>query len=109
MNKIKKYIFLVLYYYFARFLPSGKFGKFVACPSFPNCKNTKTLDENGNVVEKKVESPKTTDKVCSKCGKPMVIRSGRYGEFLACSGYPKCKNIENIPTNFSNKEHGGDK
>ena len=87
----------------------GKFGKFVACPSFPNCKNTKTLDENGNVVEKKVEAPKTTDKVCAKCGKPMVIRSGRYGEFLACSGYPKCKNIENIQTNFTNKVIGEDK
>ena len=87
----------------------GKFGKFVACPSFPACKNTKTLDENGNVVEKKVDAPKTTDKVCAKCGKPMVIRSGRYGEFLACSGYPKCKNIENIQTNFSNKVSGEDK
>ncbi len=76
---------------------SGKFGKFLACPSFPNCKNTKTLDENGNIVEKKAETPKESDRLCEKCGKPMVIRNGRYGEFLACSGYPKCKNIVNLP------------
>ena len=33
-----------------------------------------------------------TDEVCEKCGKPMVIKSGRYGKFLACSGFPDCKN-----------------
>lgn len=75
----------------------GKHGKFLACPSFPNCKNTKTLDENGNVVEKKSVEPKVSDKVCDKCGKPMVVRSGKYGPFLACSGFPKCRNIVNIP------------
>jgi DNA topoisomerase-1 len=76
---------------------TGKHGKFLACPSFPTCRNTKTLDENGNVIEKKTAEPQTSDKVCDKCGKPMVIRNGRYGPFLACSGFPKCKNIVNIP------------
>ena len=76
---------------------NGKHGRFLACPSFPNCRNTKTLDENGNVIEKKVEQPQMSDKLCEKCGKPMVIRNGRYGPFLACSGYPKCKTIVNIP------------
>ena len=33
------------------------------------------------------------DEPCEKCGKPMVIRTGKYGEFLSCSGYPDCKNI----------------
>lgn len=75
----------------------GKHGKFLACPSFPNCKNTKTLDENGNVVEKKSVEPKVSDKTCDKCGKPMVVRSGKYGPFLACSGFPKCRNIVNMP------------
>ena len=75
----------------------GKHGKFLACPSFPTCKNTKTLDEKGNVVEKKTAEPKVSDKVCDKCGKPMVVRSGKYGPFLACSGFPKCRNIVNMP------------
>jgi DNA topoisomerase-1 len=75
---------------------NGKHGKFLACPSFPDCKNTKTLDGNGKVVERKVEEPEITDQKCEKCGKIMVVRKGKFGPFLACSGYPKCKNIVNI-------------
>ena len=37
-----------------------------------------------------------TDEVCEKCGKPMVIKVGRYGKFMACSGYPECKNVKKI-------------
>jgi DNA topoisomerase-1 len=40
-----------------------------------------------------------TDEICEKCGKPMVIKSGRYGVFLACSGFPKCKNTRPIEPN----------
>jgi DNA topoisomerase-1 len=76
---------------------NGRHGRFLACPSFPDCKNTKTLDENGNVIERKVSEAQPSDRKCEKCGKPMVIRSGKYGPFLACSGFPKCKNIVNIP------------
>lgn len=46
-------------------------------------------------IKIKVE-PKPTDKVCSKCGSPMVIRTGKFGEFLACSNYPTCKNVESL-------------
>ncbi|MDR0426035.1 MAG: type I DNA topoisomerase [Clostridiales bacterium] len=77
----------------------GKYGKFLACPGFPKCKNTKNLDENGNVVEREaaMSARPTEDSgaVCEKCGKPMVYKEGRYGRFLACSGYPQCKNIKN--------------
>src|SRR5258706_13889760 len=44
---------------------------------------------------KAMEEP--TDEVCDKCGKPMVIKWGRYGKFLACSGYPECKNTRQLP------------
>lgn len=37
-----------------------------------------------------------TDEICDKCGKPMVFKYGRYGKFLACSGYPECKNIKKV-------------
>ena len=69
----------------------GRFGKFLACSNYPDCRNTKPLDENG-----KPEEPEKIDKKCDKCGKPMIVKNGRYGKFIACSGYPDCKNIVNI-------------
>ena len=70
---------------------NGRFGRFLACPNYPSCKNTKTVDKDGNpleqVNEKKVESAGFT---CEKCGAEMLVRSGRFGEFYACSNYPKC-------------------
>ncbi|MCH5164140.1 MAG: type I DNA topoisomerase [Clostridiales bacterium] len=74
-------------------IKQGRFGKFLACPNYPKCKNTKALDSDGKPVE--VEAPVEGEK-CEKCGKPMVLRKGRFGDFWACSGYPKCKNIKNI-------------
>ena len=79
---------------------NGKFGRFLACPNFPKCRNTKALDENGNVVDKEnLKQPEQTGVICDKCGSPMVLRHGKFGDFLACSAYPKCKNIKNIQTN----------
>mgnify|MGYP003694453327 CR=1 FL=1 len=70
----------------------GRRGEFLACRSYPECKGTKnfTRDENGDIVIAKAE---TTDEVCDKCGKPMLVRFGRFGKFLGCSGYPECKTI----------------
>lgn len=51
--------------------------------------------ENGR--RESAPAPEVTDQVCPKCGKPLVKRAGKYGEFLGCSGYPKCKTIINIP------------
>ena len=47
----------------------------------------------GSEMERVKIEPKMTDQVCPNCGKPMVVRSSRYGEFLGCSGYPECKTI----------------
>ncbi|MCK5122745.1 MAG: type I DNA topoisomerase [Candidatus Pacebacteria bacterium] len=69
----------------------GRFGKFMACNNYPDCKNTKQINEKGEI-----EEPETTNEVCEKCGKPMVFKQGRYGKFLGCSGYPDCKNIKAI-------------
>ena len=70
---------------------NGRFGKFLACPNYPACKNTKAVDKDGNILEpvkeKKVES---AGFACEKCGADMLVRSGRFGEFYACSNYPKC-------------------
>ncbi len=75
-------------------IKTGRFGKFLACPNYPKCKNTKNLDENGNISEPK--APEVSDVVCDKCGAMMVVKTGKYGKFLACPNYPKCKNIVNL-------------
>ncbi len=66
----------------------GRFGKFLACPNYPECKNTKPLNEK--------DAPEETNEVCEKCSSKMLKRRGRYGEFLACSNYPECKNTKPI-------------
>jgi DNA topoisomerase-1 len=81
---------------------SGRFGDFMACSGYPQCKNTKPLP--GSKEAEKVEE------VCEKCGKPMVFKRSRFGSFLACSGYPDCKNIKPIlkPTGIKCPLCGGD-
>ena len=69
---------------------NGRFGKFLACPNYPECKNTKTIDKDGNVSEPVVESPKLAGFKCEVCGSDMIVRNGKYGTFYACSNYPTC-------------------
>lgn len=70
---------------------SGRFGKFLACPNYPKCRNTKAVDKQGNVVEKVTVQPKSAGFTCENCGADMVIRTGKFGEFYACSNYPQCR------------------
>jgi DNA topoisomerase I len=67
----------------------GKMGRFLACTGYPECKNTKDFKEVDGKIVPVEEQP--TDEVCEKCGRSMVIKRGRFGRFLACSGYPECK------------------
>lgn len=69
-------------------IKKGRFGKFLACPNYPECKNTKPLNQK--------EAAEPTDIDCELCGAKMVKRKGRFGDFLACSNYPKCKNTKQI-------------
>jgi DNA topoisomerase I len=72
----------------------GKFGLFLGCSNYPTCKFTKPYDksdDNGGAARVKATP---TGRKCEKCGSEMVVRTGKYGKFLACSGYPKCKNIK---------------
>ncbi|PWB38515.1 MAG: type I DNA topoisomerase [Parcubacteria group bacterium] len=69
----------------------GRFGRFLACSNYPECKNTKPLDENGEVA-----APEVTDEKCPNCGQPMIFKQGRFGRFLACSNYPTCKTTKNV-------------
>ncbi len=77
-------------------------GEFLACTRYPECKNAKNFeyDTEGNIkIIEKVEPVVREDIKCEKCGKPMAVRSGRFGKFLGCTGYPKCRNIKGIDEN----------
>ncbi|MBN1364335.1 MAG: type I DNA topoisomerase [Syntrophaceae bacterium] len=71
----------------------GRYGQFLGCTGYPECKNIKKMDKDGRIT---VQEKQATDKVCELCGKPMVLKRGRYGQFLGCTGYPECKNIKKI-------------
>ncbi len=83
----------------------GRFGRFLACPGYPECKNTKEFAETAEGIEI-VEKETETDEVCEKCGKPMIIKTGRFGRFMACSGYPECENTKAISTGVTCPEEG---
>ncbi len=76
----------------------GKNGHFLACTQYPDCSFTSNYlrDEKGNlsIVEKFVDNTPVKD--CIKCGKPMIQKEGRFGLFLACTGYPECKHTESV-------------
>ena len=77
----------------------GKAGEFLACPNYPECKNTSNFKRNEEgKIEIVVEELEMTEESCPKCSKPMVIRTGRYGRFLACSNYPSCKGTKPLTT-----------
>lgn len=73
----------------------GKMGEFLACENYPECKHTQNFrkDKDGKIVPVDREQPEESGEVCEKCGRPMVYKHGRFGRFLACSGYPECRHI----------------
>ncbi len=66
-------------------LKRGRFGQFMACTGYPECKTTRRLDQQKKVPDVPL------DEKCPQCGRMLVLRHGRYGEFTSCSGYPECK------------------
>jgi DNA topoisomerase-1 len=74
----------------------GKNGSFLACTGYPDCKNTKEIVRTlaGEIT---IVPQKTTDEVCETCNAPMMVRRGKFGEFLACTRYPECKTTKPVP------------
>jgi DNA topoisomerase-1 len=73
-------------------LRNGPWGPFMSCPGYsedPPCKTIRKLTQK---VQQK--PPVVLEEACPKCGKPLLQRDGQYGEFIACSGYPKCKYVK---------------
>lgn len=88
----------------------GRMGEFLACEKYPECTNTQdfTKDADGKIVPVEKELPQESGQACEKCGKPMVYKNGKFGQFLACSGYPECKHIQAEKTGVACPEEGCD-
>ncbi len=87
-------------------LRNGPWGPFMACPGYnedPPCRTIRKLNQK---VQQK--PPVQLDENCPKCGKPLLLRNGQYGEFISCSGYPKCKYIKQELLEVKCPKDGGD-
>lgn len=99
----------------------GRFGAFLACSGYPECKNTREIGPAAAAagaasdasdlpaaakaakIKAEPDPVEAEAEPCEKCGKPMVLRRGRFGPFLACSGYPECKTTRRIKINKEGK------
>ena len=75
----------------------GKHGSFVACTGYPECTNTRELTVDLPDIEKNGDlGEQDEQEYFENCGRPMVLKKGRFGTFFACSGYPECKTTKQI-------------
>ena len=85
----------------------GRFGQFLACSGYPECKTTrKLISTSQGLAAAKPDQP--LDEKCPKCGEHLVIKHGRFGEFTACSNYPKCRHVKLKSTGVVCPRDGGD-
>jgi len=87
-------------------LRNGPWGPFMACPGYnedPPCKTIRKLTQ-----KVQTKPPVVLEEPCPKCGKPLLQRDGQYGEFIACSGYPKCKYVKQELLEVKCPKDGGD-
>jgi DNA topoisomerase-1 len=85
----------------------GRFGQFLACTGYPECKTTRKIiaTKQGMTAAK---PDQILDEKCPKCGSNLVIKQGRFGEFTACTNYPKCKYVKQKSTGVLCPKDGGD-
>lgn len=73
----------------------GKRGRFIACTGYPDCDYTRNIGETAEQAAEEAEAPTVIEgRVCPDCGGELHIKKGRYGKFIGCANYPKCKHIE---------------
>ncbi len=88
-------------------IKSGRYGRFLSCSGFPECKNSRPLlSEEERALRERVSEE--VDEFCEKCERPMAVKTGRSGRFLACTGYPECKNTKPFLVGVDCPECGGD-
>jgi DNA topoisomerase I len=88
-------------------LKRGRFGMFLACTGYPECKTTRKIIATKQGVTA-AKPDQVLDELCPNCGKPLVIKQGRFGEFTACTGYPECKYVKQKSTGVICPKDGGD-
>jgi DNA topoisomerase-1 len=74
----------------------GRHGSFIACTGYPECTNTRELAVDLPDIDKADLTEQDAEEYCENCGRPMVLKKGRFGQFYACSGYPDCKTTKQI-------------
>ena len=74
----------------------GKHGSFIACTGYPECTNTREVEQEVADGDKSALGEQDEAEYCENCGRPMVLKKGRFGQFFACSGYPDCKTTKQI-------------
>jgi DNA topoisomerase-1 len=86
----------------------GRNGHYLACNAYPDCRYTRNYirDDKGRIVPVEIPDEEISDKTCEKCGKPMVLKQGKFGPFLACSGYPDCKTTMSVYANGNGTSTG---
>ena len=88
-------------------LKRGRFGQFFACTAYPECKTTrKLISTSSGMAAAKPDQP--LDEPCPSCGNNLVIKQGRFGEFTACSDYPKCRYVKLKSMGVPCPSDGGD-
>jgi DNA topoisomerase-1 len=74
----------------------GRHGSFIACTGYPECTNTRELTVDLPDIDKADLTEQDEKTYCDNCGREMVLKKGRFGQFLACSGYPDCKTTKQL-------------
>ena len=88
----------------------GKSGEFLGCAGYPECAFTTNFsrDDEGNIIITQAEAPVLREEKCPQCGKQLRDVKGRFGPFIACSGYPECKYIHQVKAGFKCPQDKGD-
>jgi len=85
----------------------GRFGMFLACTGYPECETTRKIIATKQGVSA-AKPDQILDERCPNCGKNLVLKQGRFGEFTACTGYPECRYIKHKSTGVVCPKDGGD-
>ncbi|MFL6227255.1 MAG: type I DNA topoisomerase, partial [Pyrinomonadaceae bacterium] len=78
-------------------LKRGRFGQFLGCTGYPDCRNIRKISKSGQVAA----APVPLDEKCPDCGTNLVRRQGRFGDFVACGNYPTCKYVKRETTGIA--------
>jgi DNA topoisomerase-1 len=87
-------------------LKRGRFGEFMACSGYPDCRNTKKIVKSHDSLRVKQDIP--LEEKCPVCSNNLAIKHGRFGEYTACSTYPECKFIKHKTTGVKCPKDAGE-